>query len=83
MKVELLTYQQMLKFGAGKRKKIKYKLSRDRRDIKNYKFIRTKDGIYQYAGRKGCCGGRRLIFTPVSFVHLDKNQTYEVAFLVI
>ena len=83
MKRELLTYQQMLKYGTGKRKKITYRLRRDHREVIKYKFVRTKDGIYQVSGRQGCCGGRKVVLTPVSFLHLDKTKTYDVLFLVI
>lgn len=83
MKTELLTYQQMIKYGPGKRKKVTYRLKRGHRDVSKYKFVRTSDGIYQVSGRSGCCGGRKLILTPLSYLHLDKTKTYEVAFLVI
>lgn len=83
MKLEKLTYAQMLNYGPGKRKKLLYRLRRDRREMQKFKYVRSMDGMYQVEGREGCCGNRKLILCPVNFSKLDKSKTYDVAYLVI
>lgn len=83
MIAEKLSYDQIKKYGPGKRKKLTYRLQRGRRDIQKYRFIRTEDGVYQYEGREGCCGKRKLILRPLNMTTIKPGKVYDVAFLVI
>ena len=87
MKVEKLTYDQIVKYGIGKRGKVLFRLRRKRLEIMKYKLFRTPDGMYRADGVQGCgcCGaGKRLVLRPIDLSKIDsRKKTFDVVYLVI